>query len=156
MKDLWRTVLYKISVPLSKLISLIQFPSSVPKLTEKNFEKLLPNLKKGDVILTHTRGHLSNLFIPGEYDHIAWYIGKEKIIEATTKGVVSGDLKKFIMSKHKVLVCRAKFATSEEMAKACDYGKLLIGCEYDFEININNEKWYCSELVFAKTKQVMD
>lgn len=156
MKSFLQNILYRIVKPVSKFIAKLEFPCFLPKLSDSHYNMVEASLIKGDVILTHKCGQVSNWFIPGEYDHIAWYLGEGLILEATTKGVVETKLKEMVLSKNKIACFRSIFATAAEMSEACEKGKALLGKEYDFAMNIDNDKWYCSELIYMKTKEVME
>ena len=51
-------------------------------------------------------------------------------------------------SKTKVVVGRVKEKYRELIPKAINYGINLIGLKYDEEFKINNNKFYCSELIY--------
>ena len=76
------------------------------------------------------------------------------VLEAFSNGVDTIPLKKFLSrnldknSNPKVIVGRLKQEYQQLIAVAIEYGKNLIGIDYDEEFKINNNKFYCSELIY--------
>jgi len=80
-----------------------------------------------------------------------------QVIEATTKGVILTDIDAFLKksatkSGSKVLVGRLKSEYTSLIPEACTYAKTLLGKEYDQVFDVNNDTYYCSELVYESYK----
>tara|TARA_B100001142_G_C14316107_1_gene648544 strand:+ start:391 stop:1047 length:657 start_codon:yes stop_codon:yes gene_type:complete len=79
---------------------------------------------------------------------------KEYVLEAFVNGVDTIPLKQFLKrslnqdNEPKVIVGRLKEEFSSYIPKAIENGFELIGKEYDEEFKINNDKFYCSELIY--------
>ncbi len=82
-------------------------------------------------------------------------INNEKfVLEAFTNGVELTPIKIFLdrslnlSEKPKVIAGRLKKQYSHLINDALDHGLSLIGKKYDDEFKINNNKFYCSELIY--------
>jgi uncharacterized protein YycO len=80
------------------------------------------------------------------------------VIEATTKGVVLTSIDGFLAKsldekgKPKVLVGRMKDKFKPLISQAKKHAKSLLGKEYDDIFDINNDTYYCSELIYEAFK----
>ncbi|MEM9549043.1 MAG: YiiX/YebB-like N1pC/P60 family cysteine hydrolase [Bacteroidota bacterium] len=80
------------------------------------------------------------------------------VIEAITKGVVITPLDTFLnrsfdQNGHsKVLVGRLKDGDKSLVEKAVNYARTLLGKSYDTVFDIQNDQYYCSELVYESFK----
>ena len=80
------------------------------------------------------------------------------VIEAITKGVVLTPLDTFMNrsfdenGNSKVIVGRLKDSDSALIDDAIKYAKVLIGKSYDTVFDINNDQYYCSELIYESFK----
>jgi uncharacterized protein YycO len=76
------------------------------------------------------------------------------VIEADTKGVVKTRMENFlkrsldIKGHPKIMVGRLKEAHRDEIPSALDRMLALQGKPYDFAFDINNDCYYCSELLY--------
>lgn len=81
-----------------------------------------------------------------------------QVIEATTNGVVMTDLKTFLSRSYdkngnsKVIVGRVNEIHSTLIPDAVQYAQSLLGKKYDHVFDINNDTYYCSELVYEAFK----
>ena len=79
---------------------------------------------------------------------------KEYVLEAFVNGVDTIPLNQFLKrsltkkNEPKVIVGRLKEEFSSHIPQAIEKGFKLIGKEYDEEFKINNDKFYCSELIY--------
>ena len=96
-------------------------------------------------------------FNNGDFSHmgILIQINKKKyILEAFVNGVDTVPLNIFLnrsvnkKQKPKVIVGRLKKEHSHLIKPAIELGLKLINTKYDDEFNINNDKLYCSELIY--------
>lgn len=143
------------SIWFSKSIAKIRTPYSVKLITGKDYYNIRNNLKVGDILLSHTRGQLSNLFIPDFWSHGAVFYGTlisdtEFVAEATSHGVVLTDLVSFMTSKDYILVLRPTFFESKFSYLLKEYIDRCLGLPYDWEFEtppngIKNNAFYCFE-----------
>jgi uncharacterized protein YycO len=101
----------------------------------------------GDVVLSFTRGEITNLLIEGDFKHCGIYAGSGKIIEATSRGVVLTELEDFCSSKDRIAVCRPTFCSEKEIIAAVRYARDRKGSEYDYYFEPNENAFYCAELI---------
>ena len=84
------------------------------------------------------------------------------VIEAITKGVVLTPLDTFMNrsfdkdGNSKVLVGRLQNSDKGLLHGAIAYAKTLIGKSYDIVFDINNDQYYCSELIYESFKYAND
>lgn len=82
-----------------------------------------------------------------------------KVIEATTDGVVITDLAVFLNrsfdknGNSKVIVGRVSNKHSELISGALKYAESLLNKKYDHIFDIDNDTYYCSELVYESFKR---
>jgi uncharacterized protein YycO len=110
--------------------------------------KVLKTLKTGDILLRRYNGYLNTLFTPGFWGHAGLYAGKDQVIHAVGKGVITEDILDFCRTDS-VAVLRVKNVKSSDINKALvlarKYAKEHI--QYDFQFKDENGKVYCTELV---------
>jgi len=88
--------------------------------------------------------------------------GKLQVIEATTQGVVITAIDTFLnrshdqLGKSKVLVGRLKRENRSLIPAAISHAKSLLGKSYDHIFDVNNDTYYCSELVHDAYKKAND
>lgn len=151
-------------MPVVKIIGRIMPPFS-KKDPMINFYKILDLLHPMDIILTTSRGHLSNLFNPGRYKHAIAYIGIEKgipqIIESTGEGVHQRTLVECMSTKDAIAVIRPNkqvFADKKQVKNAIAWLKKQEGKPYDYVFDMNSQKkfknFFCSELIYYAIKEV--
>ncbi|MFT6335033.1 MAG: hypothetical protein ACI86M_002586 [Saprospiraceae bacterium] len=97
-----------------------------------------------------------------DLSHVGMVIKTEteelQVIEATTKGVILTTISVFLEKsldengKPKVLVGRMKEVYRSLIPQAKRYAKALLGKKYDTVFDINNDTYYCSELVYEAFK----
>ena len=85
------TLLLDISIRLTKFIGHCHAPFTKKYVTGIDYLLAKDLLKPGMILITKTRGELSNLFIPGSFTHAAIYIGSDYVCEAIGKGVAGFD-----------------------------------------------------------------
>ena len=154
----------RILIPVVKIIGKIMppFQKKDPMINFYKIEKLLQPM---DIILTTSRGHLSNLFNPGKYKHAIAYIGEQngipQIIESTGEGVKQRTLVECLSTKDVIAVLRPEksvIADSVQAGKAISWLKKQIGKPYDYEFDMDSQKkfnnFFCSELIYFAIKHV--
>jgi len=132
--------------PIAKLIGKLHVPFSRKKITAKDFEACLELMQPGDILLTRTRGELTNLFIPGEWPHAAIVVSDGLIVEAVERGVVSTKPFDFFRKRDFVKLIRPEVGEIGRKTAALK-ASLLVGRSYDYNFHSENEEYYCSELV---------
>lgn len=153
-----------ILMPVVKIIGKIMPPFS-KKDPMINFYKILALLQPMDIILTTSRGHMSNLFNPGKYKHAIAYIGLEKnipqIIESTGEGVHQRTLVECMSTKDAIAVLRPNkqvFTNKKQVKDAIAWLKRQEGKPYDYQFDMNSQKkfnnFFCSELIYYAIKEV--
>jgi hypothetical protein len=127
---------------LAKLISKVHIPTNHKRMTEARCHAILECLKDGDIILTHTRGELSNVFLD-KYGHAGIYLNGF-IYEATTEFVKRTDPMFFLARKDDIKIMRpiAHFEPSEVLY----FLEENLGHAYDFEFESGDGQFYCFEL----------
>lgn len=109
-----------------------------------------------DAIEKVTEGHLG-----ANLSHVGMVILGEdgpQVIEATTDGVVMTDLKTFLSrsfdanGNSKVIVGRVNTIHTKLIPDAVQHAQSLLGKKYDHVFDINNDTYYCSELIYEAFK----
>lgn len=149
-----RTLIFKLVRPLVILIGKIHVPYSV-KSAAKSYFEILDVIQPGDIILSTTYGHASNLGNPGKFKHAILYIGienkKPMIIEAIGEGVIKRTLVECIAEKDKIAVIRSNEISqdSPNLKDALKWANSQVGKPYDYDFDTTgNDKYdnfFCSE-----------
>ena len=149
-----RTLVFKLMRPIVIFIGKIHVPYSV-KSAAKSYFDILKVIQPGDVILSTTYGHASNLGNPGKFKHAILYIGAENskpmIIEAIGEGVVKRTLVECIAEKDKIAVIRSNEISqdSPNLKVALEWANAQVGKPYDYDFDTTgNDKYdnfFCSE-----------
>lgn len=142
-----RRFLIRILLPITKLLGHIYLAPKSRAIRRHEVDSLEEELSLGDVVLSYTKGELTNFLIKGDYKHCGIYAGANKIIEATSKGVVLTVLDDFCASKDKVAVCRPLFCDEKQIIKAVRYARDRRGSSYDYYFEPNEHAFYCAELI---------
>ena len=151
-------------IPLVRLVCRIMPPFS-KKDPMVNFYRIAAALQPMDIILTTSRGHLSNLFNPGKYKHAIAYIGLEEnipqIIESTGEGVKQRTLVECLSTKDVIAVLRPNkevISSRAQVKRAIAWLKEQRGKPYDYVFDMNSQKkfnnFFCSELIYFAIKEV--
>lgn len=142
-----RRFLIRFLTPLNKHLGEIYI---APKYREIKFHhtvEIFRHLKAGDVLLSYSRGELTNFFIDGEYKHCAIYDGDGHVIEAIGKGVRAVTVDQFCEAKDKIAVLRPMFCGVDVCISAVTIALAKIGTPYDYLFEPNEKAFYCAELV---------
>ena len=87
-------------------------------------------------------------------DNSGWANYRLKILEALPDGVITTRIDSFLIRSSdyngnpKVIVGRLKDEYKNTIPKAIDFVNKQIGVDYDKVFLLNNEKYYCSELIY--------
>ncbi len=111
-------------------------------------ERVRERMKPGDVLLSKSSGHLTNVLIGGTYSHAALVVGPNRIAEMTANGFDIVDVDKFC--KQSTRICLQRLKNEDD-----NYGTLMSGkaleftnAEYDLDFTLGVETLYCSELCY--------
>jgi len=140
-------MLLEAALPITKMISKV---GVTRRIDDVQYLLLKKDIMPGDVFVTSKRFELSSIFIPGEFSHVALYLGEDILIEAVAKGVAYTSLPYFCFSKDRIAVMRPLFITGQDRVKI--ESKKYIGIPYDFYFEKTVEAFYCSELVYTILK----
>lgn len=154
-------LIMKILMPLIKFIGLIHIPFSSKEEIMDKFYEIEKLLQPGDIILSVSKGHLSNLINPGKWKHALMFIGNDpypSIVEAIGEGVVKKTFLKWLSSKDEICILRFKpeYMNKNQAVTAVRWIKQQIGKPYDYSFDSTTDKsysnFYCSETVFYAVK----
>lgn len=115
--------------------------------SELNLDIVRKMARPGMIVLSRREFQISNLFIDGYWTHTAMIMPREKVIEATAKGVIINELHEFLLNTDDFVVLKPKFCGIREMEKACCHASEIVGAPYSFDFNNSDNSFYCSELV---------
>lgn len=128
---------------LARFFSRIHMPFSRKRLHEKEVLRFISNLENGDVVLTHTRGELTNFGL--SYWSHAGVFYEGRIYEATTEGVISTNPYYFFAKKDAATIYRPLFSFGLNELKYFFFSNL--NAPYDFDFKDSDKEFYCFELV---------
>jgi len=111
--------------------------------------EIINNLNVGDILLRRwDRYIVSNMSIKGYWKHVGVYVGNNKVVHATTKGVVEEDILTFLRCDH-CCVLRASKEDPDKIAEVVPkIAYSTVGKKYDFLFETKNHNYYyCTEVV---------
>ena len=129
-----------------------RFAKEVPKIS-------ISELDAGDLLFSRTG--ITN-FIPGYWAHTAIFAGIDENGQAwilETKrglGLKKNPIEQFLEREH-VVVAKVKNVNKENKVKVVEWIKERLGLPFDYFYptkNIIDEKYYCSEIIWAAYKQI--
>lgn len=140
------------------------------KLEIRNFDFSKFQLKAGDILFQDSDcgpfcesiEKVTFGFKGSKFSHVGMIIPDNNenliVIEAISKGVVKTPLKDFFNrsfdenNNSKVVVGRIKKQYNNLVEKAIEFSQTKLGLAYDDVFDINNNKYYCSELIYDSFK----
>lgn len=127
---------------ISKFISKIHYPCTRKLITYNQIKRAKNHLRDGDIILTHVRGELSNIFL-SHWSHGGVYFEGE-VHELTTHGKESNELAFFLGHKDDFAILKPLFEIDKiKLAKYLEASKNF---KYDYKFENDSEKFqYCFE-----------
>ena len=134
-------------MPITKAIGKVHAPFSHKRVTGPDVFSVQKKMIPGTILLSYTRGELTNLFIPGTFTHAAIALDERWIVEAVGDGVRQNDIISFMTSKDRVVALYLKGPPSNVMERAAGLASISIGAPYDYLFESGNRAFYCSELV---------
>jgi hypothetical protein len=112
-------------------------------------QRVREKMKPGDVLLSKSSGHLTNVLIGGTYSHAAFVVGPDKIAEMTANGFDVVDVDKFCKQTTRVCLLRLKEEDDAYGVKMAEKAMAeFSGSEYDLNFSLGVESLYCSELAY--------
>jgi uncharacterized protein YycO len=139
------------------ILTKLTNPFNKKHITSRDYRTLKEKCIPGTILLSTTRGEITNLFIPGKYKHAAIVVNENEVTEAVGKGVIRTDLIDFLMTKDYVIALNPLFAKPSEMKKAAQVAIDQEGKDYDFDIILSDfESFYCSELIYFAYDEVIE
>ena len=161
MQTIYKFILTLIR-PILIWVGTVSLPFTSKKHIFSKFYEIQDILQPGDIILTISRGHLSNVLNKvvnkGKYNHALMYIGvyngHPSIIEAVGDGVIIKTVPVLLSDKDALSIVRPLEITlsESEKKKAIDFAINQLGKSYDYLFEIGggegSKAYYCSELVF--------
>lgn len=151
----------KITRPFIVFLGKLYQKSTNKEHIFKNYYEIENILKVGDVLLTKSDGHFSNLINTGYWKHALVFVGGDKpsIVEAIGEGVVKRTLIEMLASKDRLVILRPEeklISTEKQMNDYVAYVLQQIGKKYDTSFDSftasSEDAFYCSELVFSGIK----
>jgi hypothetical protein len=147
MLETLRRYILKALKPFNKVLGHIYLAPKYRDIKHAHVLKLEDNLQPGDVLLSFSKGELTNWLIDGEYKHCAMYVGAGEVVEAVGHGVITCDIEDFCATKDKIAVVRPTFCTGEEAFEAVKIALLQKGKDYDYYFEPSEQSFYCAELI---------
>jgi hypothetical protein len=121
---------------------------------EKNFNNLIPHLKKWDIVCMKSPNRLTDIFIPGYFGHVGIYLGDNIFAESTQEGVIFSNSRNFAEGNSFVII-RPKFITNEQNKRMLQVLNAQIGKNYDFNFNVESpDLIFCTELIYLVYEQI--
>lgn len=148
-----RRYLIRVLKPISIVAGHLYFAPKYRAVKASDVIDIKSMMQVGDVVLTYSKGELTNYLIEGEFKHCAMYIGSGSVIEAVGKGVRVIDFESFAASKDKIAVSRANFCDANTAKIAANFALFQEGKPYDYSFEPNENAFYCAELI-AEAYQV--
>lgn len=144
----FKKIMFTLLRPITSNAGKIKVPDALinRKVTKEDVENIKLLRKNGDVLLSKSDWHLTNLAIKGNFKHAAM-IFDNGVIEAVDPVVQYQTLESFCETKDEVCLLRANYMTEAEGEKASIFAFSLIGCSYDYLFEWLNRMFYCSELI---------
>ena len=139
-------------IPLIRFLGKLQAPWVTKKITGYDYEEILSKIRPGDILLTRALGFFSNFLIPGYWKHVGVMCEGNYVVEALGDGVVKTYLADFVLSKDSVMVVRPTFCNEKIACEASREALNYVGANYDYEFELDNEAFYCSELAYQAYK----
>lgn len=132
---------------LKYVIPQIQFFSATgPSYSFK--ESMRRTMRAGDVVLTKSSFHLTNLLIGGRFSHAAIVVGPDKIAEMTSNDFDVRSVDEF--SKHCTKISLLRLHTNDQAyaTQMAINAMSFSDRDYDYRFTLGVDALYCSELIY--------
>lgn len=111
-------------------------------------ERVREKMRPGDVILSKSSGHLTNVLIGGKYSHAALVLEFDQIAEMTANGFDVVDVDKFCKQSTRIALLRLKEEDEQYGLQMAYRALTFANAAYDLDFDLGVEALYCSELCF--------
>lgn len=105
-------------------------------------------MRIGDILLSKSRGHLTNLLIPGKFSHAAIVIGKNKIAEMKANDFDVVDFEHFSKHTTRLALLRLRPYEKEYARQMANKAMSFSSARYDRLFSLGVDALYCSELCY--------
>ena len=138
----------------SKLLGHLLNRAYVKPRPEKNFNNLIPHLKKWDIVCMKSPNRLTDKFIPGYFGHVGIYLGDNVFAESTQEGIIYSHSRNFAEGNTFAII-RPNTVTNERNKRMLQILKAQIGKNYDFHFNVESpDLIFCTELIYLVYEQI--
>lgn len=151
----WQEFFLRVAKPITRFFAYRRFPFTRKKITGLDYFSWRDLIEPGTVMLTTTKGELSNLLNPARIKHGGIYVGHTlweefdeevpTVVEAVGRGVVKTDLVSFLTQKDYIVGLEPCFKIDYENLTKLSLAS--IGSGYDYYFKKDNKKYYCFELI---------
>lgn len=111
-------------------------------------ERLRDAMKPGDVLLSKSSGHLTNILIGGNFSHASLVIDRDRIAEMTANGFDVVSVDKFCSQTTRICLLRLSPEDALYGQKMAQKAMEFDNAEYDLDFTLGVETLYCSELCY--------
>lgn len=111
-------------------------------------ESLRRTMLPGDVLLSKSSFHLTNLLIGGRFSHGAMVISTDKIAEMKANDFDLTDVNKFCEGATRIALLRLKPFDENYANQMANTAMSFSNAQYDTSFTLGVESLYCSELCF--------
>ena len=121
---------------------------------ENNLKRLMPQLRKWDIVCQKYPNCLTDRFIPGYFGHVGIYLGGGIFAESIQEGVTYSKADKFAEGRAYIIL-RLKKPTEKQNRDMKNHLKIQVGKKYDFNFNIESpDQLVCTELIYLVYDQI--
>jgi len=125
----------------------MQYKPKLHSVKGYQVRKILEILEPGDILLRRNALYLNTLFMP-YWGHAGLYIGDNKVIHSLGQGVIKEDILDFCRTDS---ISVQRITNMEELdalvKQSIKFAEEKLGSEYDFEFELGNNKYSCTELI---------
>lgn len=141
---------------ISKFISKIHYPCTRKLITYNQIKWAKTHLRDGDIVFTHVRGELTNVFL-SHWSHGGVYFDNE-IHELTTHGKENNEVTYFLGHKDDFVILKPMFEIDKE--KLRKYLEASRNYKYDYNFENDSEEFqycfeFCAKALMACSKERM-
>lgn len=111
-------------------------------------ESVRTEIKAGDVMLSKSAFHLTNLLIGGQFSHAAIVVAPDKIAEMKANNFDVVTVDEFCKHATRIAVLRLTPWDEKYARKMADTALSFSNRKYDYRFDLGVEALYCSELVY--------
>ncbi len=117
-------------------------------LTARDKKNAKKSLRKGDVIICGALRRMHSIYIGGICTHALLYVGSGHCIHSIAHGVGLVSFDDVLREYDTLLIIRHPETNKKKIARTIEYAMKHIGKPFDFTFESDNEKIYCTELLY--------